>query len=104
MTIVARERAARRVPRTAAVAAVAVVTLLASACSGGGHSKGPAKAAAATTRAHVTITPANGTANADPSAGIAVTATDGKLTNVTVQTAGDPVPGTRMPVSNGEGS
>ena len=41
----------------------------------------------------MTITPGNGAAGADPSAGITVTATRGTLTNVTVRTAGDPVSG-----------
>ena len=43
------------------------------------------------------ITPANGTSNADPSAGITVRATSGTLKNVTVHTAGEPVPGTLSP-------
>jgi lipoprotein-anchoring transpeptidase ErfK/SrfK len=41
----------------------------------------------------VTITPANGAPDADPAAGITVTASDGTLTNVTVRTAGDAVSG-----------
>ena len=41
----------------------------------------------------MTITPTNGTADADPSAGITVTTTEGKLRNVTVRTSGDPVSG-----------
>ena len=39
------------------------------------------------------ITPANGAAGADPSAGITVTATGGTLKNVTVRTSGDAVSG-----------
>jgi lipoprotein-anchoring transpeptidase ErfK/SrfK len=41
----------------------------------------------------VTITPASGAADADPSAGITVTAAKGTLKNVTVRTSGDPVSG-----------
>jgi lipoprotein-anchoring transpeptidase ErfK/SrfK len=41
----------------------------------------------------VAITPGNGAAGVEPSAGITVTATRGTLTNVTVRTAGDPVSG-----------
>jgi lipoprotein-anchoring transpeptidase ErfK/SrfK len=41
----------------------------------------------------VTITPGDGTHGADPSKGITVTASDGTLKNVSVQTAGDPVTG-----------
>ena len=41
----------------------------------------------------VKITPANGAADADPSAGITVTATGGTLKNVTVRTSGDAVSG-----------
>jgi lipoprotein-anchoring transpeptidase ErfK/SrfK len=41
----------------------------------------------------VTITPGDGTHGADPSKGISVTASDGTLKNVSVQTAGDPVTG-----------
>ena len=40
------------------------------------------------------ITPANGARDADPSAGITVTATSGTLKNVTVHTSGDAVSGT----------
>src|SRR5262249_60798642 len=51
-------------------------------------------AASATAPApRVTITPGNGAAGVDPSAGITVTATPGTLTNVTVRTSGDPVSG-----------
>jgi lipoprotein-anchoring transpeptidase ErfK/SrfK len=79
---------------------VAALALLAAACSGSGHSASRArpvantktKAAAAT--AEVKITPANGTRDADPSAGITVTAQHGTLKIVTVRTSGGPVPGT----------
>src|SRR6202035_2789562 len=41
----------------------------------------------------VTITPGNGASQADPSSGITVTASGGKLTHVTVRTSGDAVTG-----------
>jgi lipoprotein-anchoring transpeptidase ErfK/SrfK len=85
------------------IAAVAALALLAPACSSRGHPGGQAKAAAntraaaaaraAATGPQVAITPANGAADADPSAGITVTATRGTLTNVAVHTAGDAVSG-----------
>ncbi len=89
----------RRLARRAGLVAAAALALLAAACSGGGASgHGPSgdssnrvQPAAAS---HVTITPANGTRNADPSAGITVTATSGTLRNVSVRTAGAPVSGT----------
>jgi lipoprotein-anchoring transpeptidase ErfK/SrfK len=84
----------------ATAASLTVLAVLAAACSTGGgtsghstsgHSSGRVRTAAA---AHVTISPANGTRNADPSAGITVTATQGTLKNVSVHTAGAPVTGT----------
>jgi lipoprotein-anchoring transpeptidase ErfK/SrfK len=95
---------AGKVPRwMAGIAAVAVVALLAPACSSGGHHSLQAGAAAKTSPAKkastpaapsvIQITPANGAADADPSAGITVTATEGSLKSVTVQTAGDAVTG-----------
>jgi hypothetical protein len=85
---------------------VAALALLAAGCTGGGHGTSQASAAAhagpeastgATTRAaampRVTITPANGAAQADPSAGITVTAAGGTLTHVAVRTSGDQVAG-----------
>lgn len=91
----------------AMVVAAAALALVVSACSGSGHRGGVAGAGSAsasgakhqatttstTLGPHVTITPANGTAAADPSAGITVTASDATLTDVKVQTAGDPVSG-----------
>ncbi len=87
----------------AGVAAVAVVALLAPACSSGGHhgiqagaaakSKAVAKAPAPSAASQVQITPANGAGDADPSAGITVTATDGTLASVVVHTSGDAVSG-----------
>jgi lipoprotein-anchoring transpeptidase ErfK/SrfK len=89
--------------RRPGLAAVAGLALLLTACSGSGHGTHPAapatSAAGATSSAaaapapRVTITPGNGAAGADPSAGITVTAAGGTLTNVTVRTAGDAVSG-----------
>ncbi len=89
--------------RRAGLIAVAVLALLAAACSSGGHHGSEAKAAgstraaaaakAAATGPQVEITPADGAANVDPSAGITVTAARGTLTNVAVHTAGDAVSG-----------
>jgi lipoprotein-anchoring transpeptidase ErfK/SrfK len=86
------------------------LALLAAGCSGGGHGSGQVSPAAhggtaasgsATGTAsggraaepRVTITPANGAKDADPSAGITVTAADGTLSHVTVRTTGEAVPG-----------
>jgi lipoprotein-anchoring transpeptidase ErfK/SrfK len=82
-------------------AAMTALTLLAAACTGSGHGTTharPAAAAKPTASAtapapRVTITPGNGADGVNPSAGITVTATRGTLTNVTVRTPGDPVPG-----------
>ncbi len=92
----------RRARTCVAVAAAVAIGLLASAC--GGHPLTPAQAqasASASARAQAAraasdlrITPSNGSRDADPSAGITVTATQGKVTKVTVKTAGDPVSGT----------
>ena len=91
--------------RRVGLAAVAGLALLATACSGGGHGHGaspgaPASSPAGATRSataapapRITITPGNGAAGADPSAGITVTAAGGTLTNVTVRTSGDAVSG-----------
>jgi lipoprotein-anchoring transpeptidase ErfK/SrfK len=89
------------------VLAIAAVSLLAAACTAtppaSGHSKGTAHSgsqkpqAASATR--VTITPGNGATDADPSAGITVTAAHGTLKSVSVRTArGGTVPGS---MSNG---
>ncbi len=75
----------------------ALVLLTVAACSGGGspgHAKprtSATKPAAAT--AGLSISPANGTRNAAPDHGIAVTATHGKIGHVSVTAAGDPVTG-----------
>jgi lipoprotein-anchoring transpeptidase ErfK/SrfK len=100
----------RLLRRSAGVAAVAVLSLLVTACSSSGHTNGPAGAAAKTKTAEptkaaarvkpaipvpvVNIAPANGVADADPSAGITVTAPHGTLLkSVTVHTPGDAVSG-----------
>ena len=96
-----RDHAPGRRPRLyVGIAAMAALALLAAACSGSGHSTThvrPAASAkttaAAPPAAQVKISPANGAADADPSAGITVTATRGTLKNVTVRTAGDAVSG-----------
>jgi lipoprotein-anchoring transpeptidase ErfK/SrfK len=88
--------------RYVAAVAVAALVLLAAACSGSGHNAGEVKPAAqakpearpSAEAPKVTITPANGVTDADPSAGITVTAAGGTLTNVTVHTSGDAVSGT----------
>ncbi len=101
-----KDAAGGRQPRRAAALttggfALALLSLLATACSGSGqgalmtgnHGAG----AAAENQPKITITPASGAASADPSAGITVTASAGKLTNVTVNTGGPggaAVPGT----------
>jgi lipoprotein-anchoring transpeptidase ErfK/SrfK len=86
--------------RFAAAAAIAAIGLLASACSGGAKapSVSPSQSraqASASASAHaaalakdLTITPADGSHNVDPAAGITVTAVKGKVTNVTVTPAG----------------
>ncbi len=97
MTIGIRRQdgARRRLRRHAGAAAVMALALLTAACTGGGHSTtqvspaANAKTKAAAAVPEVKITPANGTADADPSAGITVTATRGTLKNVTVRTSGD---------------
>jgi lipoprotein-anchoring transpeptidase ErfK/SrfK len=95
----------RRVSRPAGLAVVTALALLAAGCSGSGHSSSQASAAArtgaGTTAAsgaakaapRVTITPGDGAKDADPSAGITVTAASGTLTHVSVSTSGDPVSG-----------
>jgi lipoprotein-anchoring transpeptidase ErfK/SrfK len=85
-------------PAVVAVCCLTAVALAAGCSTGasGGDShghKGAHKAAAAN-QAQLTITPATGSSDADPSAGISVTAARGKITSVSVQAAGDPVSGT----------
>jgi lipoprotein-anchoring transpeptidase ErfK/SrfK len=108
-----------QVRRGAAVAVIAVVTLLAGACTSGHASGGNTGAAApaantgpggSATPANapvVAISPANGTKAADPSAGVTVTATRGTIKSVTVTPTGavaassgnpsGPVPGVLAP-------
>ena len=61
------------------------------ASSGSGHHT---TAQAPPGSAAVSVTPANGSSNVNPGEGITVRATQGKLTSVTVATAGDQVSGT----------
>ena len=56
-----------------------------------------AKARAAAAAADLKITPVNGTSDADPSAGITVTAVHGTLKNVAVHTSSGSVTGTLSP-------
>ena len=86
MTIGIRRKdgaAGRRLRRHAGAAAVMALALLTAACTGSGHSTtqvspaANAKTKAAAAVPEVKITPANGAADADPSAGITVTATRG---------------------------
>jgi lipoprotein-anchoring transpeptidase ErfK/SrfK len=80
-----------------------VISLLAAACSSGSHASSPAQSraqASASAKAHAAelaamlqITPADGSHDAAPSDAITVTAVKGKVTDVTVQTSGDPVSG-----------
>jgi lipoprotein-anchoring transpeptidase ErfK/SrfK len=62
---------------------------------GGGAPGASASASAAALAADLVITPSNGSRDVTPSAGITVTATQGKVTNVTVKVgpSGDPVTG-----------
>ncbi|MBO0821498.1 MAG: hypothetical protein J2P26_11695, partial [Nocardiopsaceae bacterium] len=81
--------------RLAGLAAGAVLALTATACTGSGSTVNPASNAAgrshpsaSPTPQYVTITPASGTRDADPSAGITVTTARGTLTDVTVRGSG----------------
>ena len=96
--------AGQRLRRHVGAAIVAALALLAAACSGSGHGASQAspagnaeptagKSRAAAAVPEVKITPANGAAGADPSAGITVAATGGTLKNVAVRTSGDAVSG-----------
>jgi lipoprotein-anchoring transpeptidase ErfK/SrfK len=100
-------RSARRGRRYAGIAAAAAISLLATACSSGGHASSPgqskaqasasasasARARAAALAKNLKITPANGSHGVDPSAGISVTAVKGTVTSVTVHTSGEAVSG-----------
>ena len=94
----------KRRGRLAAIAVLAVLALLVAACSAPANpvsqaqsARNAAKARAAAAAADVKITPANGTSDADPSAGITVTAIHGTLKNVAVHTSGTAVTGTLSP-------
>jgi lipoprotein-anchoring transpeptidase ErfK/SrfK len=103
------EGSASRVRRYVGVVAAMAVGLLVVACSGSGPGSHPpagqeggqptasASVSTAALAADLKIAPANGSHDAKPSAGITVTATQGKVTNVTVKTSGDPVTGTLSP-------
>jgi lipoprotein-anchoring transpeptidase ErfK/SrfK len=75
-----------------------ILGLVTTACSGGGGTaSGPNGGPAATKTAApaaLSIAPANGSTSVNPARGITVTAARGKISNVTVTTAGDPVSGT----------
>jgi len=90
----------RRIARTGLWSvAIAALALLAVGCAASGHGSGHAttttrgRTHTAQTAAAVTIAPANGTMDADPSAGITVTATRGTLRTVSVRSGGGAVPG-----------
>jgi lipoprotein-anchoring transpeptidase ErfK/SrfK len=92
--------------RLAGAGVAAALALAATACSGNGTTtvKSAANATSSRSASHggsaspngpaVTITPANGSKDADPSAGITVTAARGTLKNVSVRTSGEAVSGT----------
>jgi lipoprotein-anchoring transpeptidase ErfK/SrfK len=109
-----------QVRKGAAVAVIAMVTLLAGACTSGQHAgggntgaaapaanTGPGGSATPANAPVVAISPANGTKAADPSAGVTVTATRGTIKSVTVTPTGavaassgnpsGPVPGVLAP-------
>ena len=90
----------KRLGRSAGIALVAVLALLVAACSAPGHAqsaRNAAEARAAAAAADMKITPANGTSDADPSAGITVTAIHGTLKKVAVRTPGAAVTGSLSP-------
>ena len=78
------------------VAAVcAVLGLITAACSGSSNSSSAGGSASKpASGVQLSFSPANGSKNAAPSHGITVTAAQGKLSDVTVTTAGEPVTGT----------
>jgi lipoprotein-anchoring transpeptidase ErfK/SrfK len=85
------------------VAVFGIVSLLAAACSSTGAGPkgtgqhGQAGSPTASPPAQVTITPANGSTHAKPSKGISVTASSGRITNVTVTTGHARVGGVLAP-------
>jgi len=92
----------RRARTCLSIAAVAAIGLLASACGGPpptpaqarASASASAQASAARAASELKITPANGSHGVNPAAGITVSATQGKVTNVTVSSPGGPVAGT----------
>ncbi len=78
-------------------AAIAALALAAAGCAapahGGGHATSNGHAHTAASGPQLTITPANGTRGADPSAGVTVTAARGTLRSVTVRSRSGRVPG-----------
>ncbi|HTS95581.1 MAG TPA: Ig-like domain-containing protein [Streptosporangiaceae bacterium] len=86
--------------RMAAAAICGTLGLVTTACSGSGGSSsasgtgGHHAASPAPASLQVSITPGNGSSDVQPGQGITVTAAHGKLSNVTVATAGNPVSGT----------
>ncbi len=88
-------RQRRQAARVAAAVTATAALLLAAACSGGGVlGVGPKPKPTPSPQAQLTITPANGSKNVAPGAGITVTATRGKVTDVSIQTSGTQVSGT----------
>jgi lipoprotein-anchoring transpeptidase ErfK/SrfK len=89
----------RRV-RLGIIAVGGIVALFAAACSSpagsskGGSQPGQASTPTASPAAQVAISPANGTAHANPSHGIAISVTVGKITAVTATTGSHTVAGT----------
>jgi lipoprotein-anchoring transpeptidase ErfK/SrfK len=84
-------------PAVVAVCCLTAVALAAGCSSGsstGGSHGRRTHSPAAANQVELSITPAAGSTDIDPGAGISVTAVRGKITNVSVQAAGDPVTGT----------
>jgi len=84
--------------RRAAAACCAIAGLLIAGCSAGtsasgNRGQGHGGAHARANPAGLSISPATNSSDVDPSAGITVTAAHGEITNVSIQTAGDPVTG-----------
>ena len=97
-TAARRHRRGRRLAITAicAAAGLLLTACAASSTTGGSAAAGGASSSPSATPAsdvRLSITPGNGAYHATPSKGIIVTATDGKITNVTVRTSGDAVTG-----------
>jgi lipoprotein-anchoring transpeptidase ErfK/SrfK len=88
---------ARQRRRLAIAAICATAGLLLTACAAGGSgAAGGASAASSASQSaggQLSIAPANGSTQARTDQGITVTAAHGKITNVKVRTAGDPVTG-----------